>query len=202
MPGGALANGTGEWLGTGAENGGITPVPGSAAEVEEDGDGCSSWGAKGCDRLPDLDDCAGEAVDSIDSMPRGDGTAFAGAGGAAGTSAGAPCEFDDGGGRAGAITCVGVCGCIDWLVEPAGESIAGGAGAGAGAGAGVVAARGAAFGADTGAGVVDFGVGGLDVGVGGGGIAPFGGPYCRMGRDAACCAGLLGSLMAYMVASK
>lgn len=84
------------------------------------------------------------------------------------------------------------------MTETAGEVIVGGPGAVADA------ARGTAVGAGAGAGagVVDFGVGGLDDGVGGGGIAPFGGPYCRMGRNTACCAGLLGSLMAYMVASK
>lgn len=50
---------------------------------------------------------------------------------------------------------------------------------------------------------VASGVGGFARGVGGGGIAPPGGPYCSMGRKTGCCdAGLLGSLTAYMVASK
>lgn len=50
---------------------------------------------------------------------------------------------------------------------------------------------------------VACGVGGFAKGVGGGGIAPPGGPYCNIGRKTGCCdAGLLGSLTAYMVASK
>lgn len=48
-----------------------------------------------------------------------------------------------------------------------------------------------------------MGVGGCLVeGVGGGGMAPLGGPYCMMGLDSGCWAGLFGSLTAYMVASK
>lgn len=200
MPGGAgaLAIGKGGWWDTGAENGGTAPVPGSAEEVDGDGDGCSSWGPSGWDRLAGLDVGAGDvvSVDSIDSIPRGDATAFVGTGVAAETSTGAPCDVDDGGGRAGGIPGAGACGCVGWLDEAAGEGTVGAAGAGADA------ARGTAVGAGAGAGVVDFGVGGLVDGVGGGGIAPFGGPYCRMGRKTACCAGLLGSLMANMVASK
>lgn len=47
-----------------------------------------------------------------------------------------------------------------------------------------------------------IGVSGFASGVGGGGMAPLGGPYCSMGRKTGCGAGLLGSLTAYMVASK
>lgn len=53
----------------------------------------------------------------------------------------------------------------------------------------------------SGAGVAE-GVADLDKGVEGGGMAPFGGPYCRIGRKTGCGAGLLGSFTAKTVASK
>ena len=77
----------------------------------------------------------------------------------------------------------------------------GGAGTGAGAGVDGVVVAGALS--------VSVGVGvcvGVGVAVGGcgfGGIVPFGGPYCKMGRnaDVVVGAGGLGFLMPYMVAS-
>lgn len=80
-----------------------------------------------------------------------------------------------------------------------------GAGAEAAEGLGGAAEEGTGFGGWPWiAGDAVVGVDGLDeeAGAGGGGMAPLGGPYCRFGRTSGCDAGLLGSLTAYMVASK